>query len=146
MLEQFASWVEVLRAQASLIPDKVAFTFLADGDRTAVPLTYRELDEQARAIAAELALHAARGARVLLLYPPGLEFIAGFFGCLYAGMVGVPASPPLTPKARERIDALVRDADASAALTTMAMRPAFARAQRPRIAVGRTAVHCDGCD
>ena len=53
--------------------------------------------------------------------------IAGFFGCLYAGMVGVPASPPLTPKATEGIDVLVRDADASAALTTTAVRSRLLR-------------------
>ena len=122
MLAQFASWVDVLRVQASRMPDKVAFTFLADGERTTVPLTFAQLDRQARGIAAELASHAASGARVLLLYPPGLEFIAGFFGCLYAGMVGIPTSPPLTAKAIARIDGLVRDADASVALTTAAMR------------------------
>jgi acyl-CoA synthetase (AMP-forming)/AMP-acid ligase II len=122
MSGQFASWVDVLQAQASIRPDKVAFTFLADGEHTTVPLTFRQLDQRARGIAAELAIHAAPGARVLLLYPPGLEFIAGFFGCLYAGMVAVPAIPPLTAKAMERIDVLVRDADASAVLTTAAVR------------------------
>ena len=122
MLAPFASWVDVLRVQASRMPDKVAFTFLADGERTTVPLTFGELDHRARGIAAALASHAASGARVLLLYPPGLEFIAGFFGCLYAGMVAIPASPPLTAKAIARIDGLARDADASVALTTAAMR------------------------
>jgi acyl-CoA synthetase (AMP-forming)/AMP-acid ligase II len=122
MSGQFASWVEVLQAQAACIPNKVAFTFLADGERSTVPLTYPQLDQLARAIAAELVIHAAPDARVLLLYPPGLEFIAGFFGCLYAGMIAVPAGPPLTPKAMERIEALRRDADASAVLTTEALR------------------------
>jgi acyl-CoA synthetase (AMP-forming)/AMP-acid ligase II len=127
MSGEFASWVDVLRARASLIPDKVAFTFLTDGERTTVQLTYQQLDQRARRIAAELAIYASPGARVLLLYPPGLEFIAGFFGCLYAGMVGVPASPPLTPKAMEGIGVLVHDADASVALTTAAMRSRLLR-------------------
>ena len=127
MLGQFANWVDVLQTQASLRPDKVAFTFLADGERTTVPLTYQQLDQQARRIAAELAIHAAPGARVLLLYPPGLEFIAGFFSCLYAGMVGVPATPPLTQKAMERVDVLLRDSDASAVLTTAAVRSRLLR-------------------
>lgn len=121
MLKQFASWVEVLQEQGSLNPDKVAFTFLADGERTAVSLTYRQLDQQARAVAAELAIHAAAGARVLLLYPSGLEFIAGFFGCLYAGMAGVPAAPPLKPNAMERIERLGHDAGVSAVVTTAAL-------------------------
>jgi acyl-CoA synthetase (AMP-forming)/AMP-acid ligase II len=127
MLAQFASWVDVLRVQASRRPDNVAFTFLADGERSTVPLTFEELDQQARGIAAELTIHAAPGARVLLLYPPGLEFIAGFFACLYAGVVGVPASPPLTARAMERIDVLVRDAGTSAVLTTAALRSRLLR-------------------
>ena len=37
---------------------------------------------------------APPGERVLLLYPPGLEYVAALFGCLYAGAVAVPAYPP----------------------------------------------------
>ena len=62
-------------------------------------LSYAGLDERARAIAALLQEHGAAGERVLLLYPPGLDYIAAFFGCLYAGVVAVPAYPPrLTPQ------------------------------------------------
>src|SRR5207244_3503244 len=57
-------------------------------------LTYAELDRQARAVATALRDVAEPGDRALLLYPPGLEFIAAFFGCQYAGVVPVPAYPP----------------------------------------------------
>ena len=49
---------------------------------------------QARAIAARLGAEGLAGERALLAFPPGLEFLAAFFGCLYAGVVAVPAYPP----------------------------------------------------
>ena len=38
--------------------------------------------------------YGAGAKRALLLYPTGLEFIAAFFGCLYAGVIAVPVPPP----------------------------------------------------
>ena len=84
----------VLRARAAERPDQVAFTFLADGEAEGGRLTYGELDRRAAAIAVALAAAVRPGDRALLLYPPGLDFVAAFFGCLYAGVVAVPAYPP----------------------------------------------------
>src|SRR5262245_66560472 len=58
------------------------------------------------------------GERALLLYPAGLEFIAAFFGCLYAGVVAVPAYPPRRNRSLSRSEAIVDDAQAKIALTT----------------------------
>ena len=58
------------------------------------------------------------GERALLLYPAGLEFIAAFFGCLYAGVVAVPVYPPRRNRSMNRIQAIADDADARVALTT----------------------------
>ncbi len=35
------------------------------------------------------------GDHIALLYPPGIELIAAFYGCLYVGMVPVIIRPPL---------------------------------------------------
>ncbi|MGC4002922.1 MAG: AMP-binding protein [Pirellulales bacterium] len=94
-----------------------AFTFLADGENEEQPLTYRELDRQARAIGASAAL-GLTGQRALLLYPAGLEFIAAFFGCLYAGVIAVPAYPPRRNRNLQRIQGISDDAEAKIALTT----------------------------
>jgi acyl-CoA synthetase (AMP-forming)/AMP-acid ligase II len=99
-------------------PHECAYTFLVDGETEEVSLTYGELDRQARAIAARLQSVGADGARVLLLYPPGLEYIAAFFGCLYAGMVAVPSYPPRLSRPAPRLQAIVADAEATVALTT----------------------------
>src|SRR5574338_1673257 len=86
------SLIEMLRQRAMNQPDRHAFTFLADGDGDdEVRLTYGELDQRARSVAARLQGLSLAGERALLLYPPGLEFLTAFFGCLYAGVVAVPA-------------------------------------------------------
>jgi acyl-CoA synthetase (AMP-forming)/AMP-acid ligase II len=86
--------VEVLQARADGAPDDLAFLFLIDGEEEGPRLTYAGLDRAARAVAAALREGAGPGDRALLLYEPGLDFIPAFFGCLYAGLIAVPACPP----------------------------------------------------
>jgi non-ribosomal peptide synthetase component E (peptide arylation enzyme) len=62
--------------------------------------TYGELELRARTVAARLQEIGVRGERVLLLYPPGLDFAAGLFGCFYAGAIAVPAFPPRRNRTR----------------------------------------------
>jgi len=88
------SIAEVLQTRAATRPDDLAFCWLVDGEQEGPRLTYRDLDSQARALAATLQDIVPPGERALLLYAPGLEFIPAFFGCLYAGVVPVPAYPP----------------------------------------------------
>jgi amino acid adenylation domain-containing protein len=113
-----ATLVELLRRRALSQPDRVAYTFLVDGESSEASLTYAELDERARAIGARLQATGATGERLLLLYPPGLEFIAAFFGCLYAGAVAIPAYPPRLNQKLFRIQTIVEDARAGGVLTT----------------------------
>src|SRR4030066_328090 len=75
------------------------------------------LGRRARAIAARLQDMGFAGRCVLLVYPPGLDFITAFFGCLYAGCVAVPTSPPHRHRMLERFQAVVADAGARIALS-----------------------------
>lgn len=113
--------VELLRHRATYQPDEIAFTFLVDGEDQQVHITNEELDRQARAIGGWLQSLGLEGERALLLYPPGLEFIAAFFGCLYAGVVAVPVYPPRKNRSLQRIQAIAEDAQAKLALTTGAV-------------------------
>lgn len=68
--------------------------------------------------------YQAAGKRALLLYPAGLDFIAGFFGCLYAGVIAVPLpAPNLAQPERTlpRLRAIISDAQPSVVLTTSAI-------------------------
>jgi acyl-CoA synthetase (AMP-forming)/AMP-acid ligase II len=112
------TFVDLLSDRAQSQPDRTAYTFIHRGEKETGKLSYKELDGQARAIAACLQSLAAAGERVLLLYPPGLEFIAAFMGCLYAGVVAVPAYPPRRNQKMTRLQAIVDNAKATVVLTT----------------------------
>lgn len=109
--------VDCLRYWTEHQSDDPAFYFLEDGQDEEQCWTYSDLDRRARAIAADLVDKGLRGERALLLYPPGLDFVAGFYGCLYAGVVAVPAFPPRRNRNMQRIQAISDDAQAAAALT-----------------------------
>lgn len=110
--------VDILRWRATHQPDRLAYTFLKDGEEESERFTYAELDQKARAIAAHLLAQKGTNERALLLYQAGLEYIAAFFGCLYAGVIAVPAYPPRKNRSMERITGIVSDADAKLTLTT----------------------------
>jgi len=120
--EMEATLIEVLRRRAAVHPDRVAYRFLEDGEEEGSSLTYAELDRRARAVAAFLQREGGAGERALLLYPPGLDFVVSFLGCLYAGTVAVPAYPPRANRPDSRLQAIARDAQPRFALTTPALR------------------------
>lgn len=113
--------VELVRTRAKYQPNFRTYTYLTDGEDAEVHLTNGDLDRQARTIAVELAARGLSGERALLIYPPGLDFIAGFFGSLYAGSVAVTAYPPRMNRSLARIEAIVADSQARIALTTRAV-------------------------
>src|SRR5262245_28314779 len=120
-MSQYASLIELLHDRARLTPDRCAYAFLPDGTAEEARLTYGQLDARARAIAAHLQDQTSSGDRALLCYPPGLAFIAGFFGALYAGLTAVPAYPPHPSRivgSLAHIAAIGGDARAAVVLST----------------------------
>jgi len=119
-----SSLVDILRWRAKNQPSRLAYRYLTDGEQNEVVFTYEELDQRARLIGALLQVSVNAGDRVLLLFPPGLDFIAAFFGCLYAGVIAVPAYPP-HPARLERMLPIIRgiaaNADPAAALVTSSL-------------------------
>lgn len=88
--------LHVLDAHLAKHPDRELYTFLAVNGREADRLDYKDLLQRAASVAHLLQRKGVQpGDRVLLVFPPdGLEFVAGFFGCLLAGAIAVPASSP----------------------------------------------------
>jgi 8-amino-7-oxononanoate synthase len=109
--------VDRLEYWAEHQPDAIAYYYLVDGEDEEVRITYAELRRRVMAIAAELIERGAQGERALLLFPPGLEFVEAFYGCLYAGVVAVPAYPPRKNRNMERIQAISDAAEAKLALS-----------------------------
>ena len=116
-MQELSSMIDLLEERASTHGDRNAFLFLDDqGGRS--ELTYGELRDRARSIGAVLQERVEVGDRVLLVYPAGLEFISSFFGCLYAGVVAVPATYPKPRRPLPRMNRIALDSGARWTLTT----------------------------
>lgn len=110
--------VDLLRTRASESPNTTAYDFLVNQGEQSLHVTYGELDRQARAIAASMQSFQCVGERALLLYAPGLDYIAAFFGCLYAGVVAVPCYPPRARRTDTRLQTIARSTQADFVLST----------------------------
>ncbi|MBN4077327.1 aminotransferase class I/II-fold pyridoxal phosphate-dependent enzyme [Sulfobacillus acidophilus] len=113
------TFVELAQMRAANEPNKVGYTFLSGEDKH--QLTYQQLDEKAKGIANALLQKNLSGQRALLLYMPGFDYITAFFGCLYAGVVAVPAYPPDPNRLNRTLPRLLNvivDSQSSVILTT----------------------------
>lgn len=117
-MADFLSFVDHFRSHVAGTPGKTALAYLYGADDSGVEgrrLSYAELDHSARRTAAWLQRRHRVGDRALLLFPAGLEFMEAFLGCLYAGLVPVPA--PVPGNDRHQVDRTTRIAlDAEVAL------------------------------
>ncbi|MFD4138579.1 fatty acyl-AMP ligase [Streptomyces sp. NPDC058572] len=117
-----SSLVDLLTTHALQQPDRTAYRYLVTGDCDGEiqDLSYGRLAGRSRAVAAWLQERGLAGSRAMLLYPPGLEFICGYLGCLSAGVVAVPGVPPQgrsqNHRAVTRMRRLIADADAKVIL------------------------------
>jgi amino acid adenylation domain-containing protein len=107
---------ELLESRAAAFSEKTIYNLLTNGVTVSGSQTYGELDLKAKAIAAHLQDTFRPGDRVLLLFPQDLDYIAAFFGCLYAGMIAVPAYPPRNNRNFGRLETLIYDSGAAGAL------------------------------
>ncbi len=112
-----------LQLLANEHPDKLLYSYLdVDGDPTE-SYTYASLLLRAEAIAGHLLSGGrfAAGDRLLLAYPPGLEMICAFFGCVRAGLIPVPVYPPSSrgfQSALYKMVHIARDCQAAGILTS----------------------------
>ncbi|MDB5611694.1 MAG: LongchainfattyacidCoA ligase [Bradyrhizobium sp.] len=121
-MQTFSSLVTLLARRAEAQPDERAYIFLSDRAAEEAVITFRELHDAAQALAARLTGIARPGDRAILVFPPGLEFVIAFFGCLIAGVIAVPMMVPRRLSARDSSAGIMADCEPAVALTS----PAFA--------------------
>ncbi len=116
--------VSLLIDLAKKQPNKIAYRFLEDGETESDVITYKQLDQKARAIASYLQREGiGAGDRALLLYPSGIDFMASFLGTLYAGVIAVPATLPRKREKTSRLDAIAQNCQPKLVLSTSSLLP-----------------------
>jgi acyl-CoA synthetase (AMP-forming)/AMP-acid ligase II len=118
------SVIDLLRTQADVHPDDMAYTFLESGEVAGNTLAWAALDCRSRAIGASIAVRVDPGARVLIMLPPGLDFVSAYFGVLYAGAIAIPTYPPAGARADRtsaRVRGMVADARVSLVISSSSL-------------------------
>lgn len=100
-------------------PQQLALRFLSDGEQIDTQYNYAQIDEYAQSVGGYLQAFVKPGDRVLLLLPSGPDYVIAFLGCLYAGVIAVPAYPPerLRPQYNLRLQAIAADCRPALVLT-----------------------------
>ncbi|MFN9598111.1 MAG: AMP-binding protein, partial [Dolichospermum sp.] len=98
--------ISILNERANQTPNQLAYIFLKNRENQEQNITYQQLSQNSKNIAIKLQSLIPQGSRALLLYPQGLEFINAFLGCLYAGIIAVPAYPPKRNQKMSRLAAI----------------------------------------
>ena len=111
-----SNWADLLLDRAAHRPEAPVYTFLENGEEAAETINYGEFRDRVLALATKLRQHCAPRDRVLLLYPPCIEYMVGFFACLCADLIAVPLFPPRGTKHNLRLEAIARDCKPNAAL------------------------------
>lgn len=117
----FNTLIDATSMWADRQPDALFCRYLHNGESVSGQRTFSEVALRARSIAANLtAAGLEPGDRALILMLPGIEFAELFLGCVHAGVVTVPVSPPAPHRPQaflERFGKIIRDAGARAVLT-----------------------------
>jgi acyl-CoA synthetase (AMP-forming)/AMP-acid ligase II len=98
-----ATVASMLKARAASSPDSTAFTFWSSG-QLVDSLTFKQLHVAACAVAEQLVDRDCGGHSVILVHPPGLDFLVDLFGCLYAGAAAVPLPAPVRERDFNRFE------------------------------------------
>ena len=112
--------VDFLKERATRNADDLAFRFLGNGelDGPIIEWTFSELYHQSAGVAEDLVEQGLAGASVLLAFPPGLDFVKAFYGCLLAGARAVPVPLP-NPRSKNPLGRILKTAAACEASTVL---------------------------
>ena len=115
VLEGSHSVVEIFEFWTNHHRDHPAAIWVSDGEPARVR-SYRDLRVQALHVSARLRERCRPGDRVILLFPPGIDFIAAFLGCFYAQVLPIPATEPKPRRLNDRLAAIAEDCRPAAVL------------------------------
>ncbi len=112
--------VDFLKDRATRNANDLAFRFMGNGelDGPITEWTFSELYRQSAGVAEDLVEQGLTGSSVLLVFPPGLDFVKAFYGCLLAGARAVPVPLP-NPRSKNPLGRILNTAGACGASTVL---------------------------
>lgn len=116
LIQNCLTYTEVIQKRTCSDPNFVVFRFLSDGINEDGSYTYKQLEDRSKSVAASLQKIGKKGDNVLLLFQPGLAYVASLYACFYSGFVAVPAYPPRRNRGIERIYTIIEDSGANICL------------------------------
>ncbi len=111
-----ASIIELLLKRAVAEPTKIAYRFLSEHQESSI--SYGDLELKVLTLANTIRSQAKEGDRVLLVYPPGLDYIITFYACLLARVIAVPVYPPANKELIDKIQHILTDCKPSLILSS----------------------------
>ena len=118
LVNQCSTYIDVIKNRAASNPGHIVFRFLSDGVNKSESLTFLELETRSKALGAAMQNHGSKGDSVLLLFQPGLSYVASMYACFYSGFVAIPAYPPRRNKGIDRIYTIIEDSGAAICLVS----------------------------
>ena len=115
-INQSETYIEVIKNRCVEKPEHVVFRFLNDGLNESEAFTYKQLETRSKALGAAMQKVGKKGNRVLLLFPPGLSYVASLFACFYSGFIAVPAYPPRRNRNLHRVNTIIEDSGATVSI------------------------------
>lgn len=113
--------VEAIERHARDRPDAVAMTVPGDGGGDVLSLTFADVWERSRRIAADMHKAAPEAQRAMILQAPGIDFALSLCACFIAGVAAVPTPPPAaraSSNSAQRFARLFSDAAPDAIVTS----------------------------
>lgn len=121
-IDQAETIIDCLSAYSQSIGEQPAYTFLPRGKGNAQPISYQGLQRNSMLVAQDLIQRKCYRQRAILLYPAGLDFLYGLYGCFYAGVIAVPCNLSRGSHHLKRLNDIIDDAQAAVILTTSELK------------------------
>lgn len=107
------TFAEIIEFRAAETPEKQAFSYFVDGEEEHISWDYNALKNAIAFVAATLNKSQIKRTRVVLLFEPGLAFIAAYLATISSGAIAVPSHPPMGKRQIKRLQDLIANCEPS---------------------------------
>lgn len=114
--EALTTIADIVAFRAENEPEKEAFTYLIDGENESINWNYRDLKNAVAYVSNEISNKFKKNDRILLMFEPGLAFIAAYLATISCGAIAVPCHPPMGSRQIKRLLDMIQNCQPSVIL------------------------------